>query len=442
MPASYFGNIDSTNTASLNWKQFFSDKNLISLIDTALTNNWDVQIAYQRIQAAQSGVLSSKGALKPKVDASVAAGLSKFGLYTMDGAGNKGTEIYDGKDIPQHLPDYFIGLQTAWEIDLWGKLKNQKRAAIFRFLSTVEGKNLVVTELISELAASYYELLSLDETLKIINETIGLQENAFEIVKVQKEAAAANELAVKQFEAELLNTQGLKFEISQQIAETESRINFLVSRYPEPVIRDTTYFQNNVPAQLNAGIPFSLLQNRPDIRQAEFELAASKADVMAAKAAFYPSLNITGGIGFQAFKPGLLLIAPESIAYNLLGSLTAPLVNRAAIKAEFNRASAEQLQALYNYQKTILNGYVEVYNEIQRIRSLEQVFELKTRETNALTQSISISELLFRTGRANYLEVLFAQQNAIRAKLQLIETKKNEFLATVNMYKALGGGWR
>lgn len=442
MPASFDNNRDTANTATINWRQFFSDKNLVNLIDTALVNNWDVQTAWQRIKMAESGILFAKSFLKLTVDAGAAVGLTRFGLYTMDGAGNKGTEIHNGKDIPVNLPDYFTGLQTSWEIDLWGKLKNSKKAAVARYLSSIEGRNLVLTELITEIASAYHELLSLDQNLKIINETITLQENALEIVKVQKEAAVVNELAVKQFEAQLLNIKGMRYETLQQIAETENRINFLTGRYPETVERDTSVLVNTLPPEVKTGIPATLLQNRPDIRQAEFELAATKADVLTARAAFYPSLNIDGSIGFQAFKAGLLFKTPESVAFGLLGSLSAPLINKAAIKAEFNRANAAQLEALYNYQKTIVNGYVEVYNEMQRLKNLQQVFELKTNEVNVLTQSIDISSELFRTARANYLEVLLTQQTALQARLELIETKKNQFLSTINIYKALGGGWR
>jgi outer membrane protein, multidrug efflux system len=433
---------DSSNMATIRWDHFFNDKNLASLIDTALMNNWDVLIAFQRMQAAQSDVLVSKGALNPTVAGGVAAGINKFGLYTMDGAGNKGTTIYNGNDIPEHLPDYFVGLQTTWEIDLWGKLRNRKKAAIARFLATVEGRNLVKTGLIAEIASFYYELLALDQTIKILNENITIREKAYRMVKVQKEADVTNELAVKQFEAQLLNLQASRLQVLQQIAETENRINLLAGRYPGTIMRDTSFFDNTSPLEMKAGIPSALLQNRPDIRQAELELMASKADVQAAKAAFYPSLNINGSVGFQAFKAGLLFTAPKSVAYGLLGSLTAPLINRTAIKAEFNRANAFQLELLYNYQKTIVNGYVEVYNELLRTKNLQQVFDVKTREAIALTQSIDISEKLFRTGRANYLEVLFAQQNALQARLELVETKKSQLLTTVNMYKALGGGWR
>jgi outer membrane protein, multidrug efflux system len=269
MPESFDTTKDATNSADINWKQFSNDKNLITLIDTALKNNWDVMIALQRIKAAQSDVLLSKGALKPIVNGSGGAGIRKFGLYTMDGAGNITTEIYNGKIIPTHLPDYFIGLQTSWELDIWGKLRNKRQAAAARLLASTEGRNLVITNLITEISIAYYELLALDNQLAIIDESIALQENAFKIVKVQKEAAAANELAVRQFEAQLLNLRSMKKEVLQQIAENENKINSLCGRFPQPIARDKSSLTQFLPPQFKVGVPSALLQNIPDIRQAE-----------------------------------------------------------------------------------------------------------------------------------------------------------------------------
>ncbi|HKG69609.1 MAG TPA: TolC family protein, partial [Segetibacter sp.] len=217
VPHTFLESKDTTNSASINWKAYFSDSHLTGLIDTAIKNNFDVLIAYQRIQAAQSEVLLTKGALKPFVNETAAAGISKFSAYTMDGAGNKGTEIYNGNDIPTVLPDYFVGLQSTWEIDVWGKLRNRKSAAVARYLADVEGRNWVITNLITEIANSYYELLALDRQLEIIDTTIALQENALEMVKVQKEAARANELAVKQFEGQLIGFKSIRWEFLQQI---------------------------------------------------------------------------------------------------------------------------------------------------------------------------------------------------------------------------------
>jgi NodT family efflux transporter outer membrane factor (OMF) lipoprotein len=440
LPESYGNTTDTVSSATVNWKTFYSDKYLVKLIDTALVNNYDVLISLQKIKAAQSDVLFSKGSMLPSVSGIASAGVRRFGLYTMDGAGNATTDITPGKLIPINLPDYLVGLQTSWEVDVFGKLKNQKKAAVSRVLSSEAMKNVVTTNLIAEIANSYYELIALDQSLATIDQNIAIQENALEMVIVMKEAAASNELAVKQFKAQLLNIKAMKVELQQQITEIENKINFLIGSYPQKVERQTSFTASNLPSEIQFGIPSALLQNRPDIRMAEFELIASKSDLKSAKAQFYPNLTITGGMGYQAFKPNLLF-DPQSVAFNLLGGLTAPLLNRSAIKASFNKANAYQVEALYSYQSTILNAYSEVNTEMARITNLKELLKLKTEETQLLNNSIEIASDLFKFGRANYLEVLTVQQNALQAELDLIETKKQQFQTTVNVYKALGGGW-
>jgi NodT family efflux transporter outer membrane factor (OMF) lipoprotein len=368
--------------------------------------------------------------------------ITRYGRYTMDGAGNITTDILPGEIVPINLPDYLVGLQTAWEVDITGKIRNRKRAALARYLASVEGRNWVVTNIVAEVAANYYELLSLDHELELIRETIANQQNALNTVTIQKETGRANELVVRQFKAQLLNSQALELEITQQIIQTESQINVLLGRYPQPIVRNKNSFDQIIPPTIQSGIPSDLLRNRSDIKQAEMELVASKADVRSAKAAFYPSFFITGGIGFQAFRTSLLFNIPESFVFNAIGSLTAPLVNRNAIKAEFKATSALQVEALLNYQRSILTAYVEVYNELNKLNTLQRVYRLKSEEVNTLAQAIETSTDLFKTGRATYLEVLLTQQNLLDAKLNFIDVRRNQFMSTVNIYKALGGGWR
>lgn len=443
MPDSFAYAKDSSSSATINWRHYFSDPDLLFLIEEALKNNSDMLIALQRIEGARSGVILNRGALLPAVSVNASYWQRKFGYYTMDDAGNRTTEIEPGKFVPTHLPDYFLGLQTSWEIDVFGKLRNRKKAAFAKFFATVEGKNLVVTNLIADVANNYYELLALDNELDITRETIRLQENAFELVKAQKSVGVVTELAVKEFEAQLLNSKAMEYELFQEVTETENRINYLLGRYPQAINRDKTKLDKELPIKANVGIPSDLLRNRPDIRQAEFEMIAAKANVNAAKAAFYPSLNITGTLGFQGYKAALLFTNPQSIAYSALGSLIAPLINRAAIKAEFKTANAAQMESFYNYQKTILNGYVEVYNEVARIRNLEKMVEFRTQEVTSLNEAIGISSDLFKTGKATYVEVLMtSQKSALESKFQLIVTKKRQFNAMIDIYKALGGGWK
>ncbi len=442
LPANYKDSNDSANTATVNWKEYFKDADLTRLIDSALKNNLDLLVAFQKIKVLQSNAKIAKNGIFPTINGLVSGGQRKYGLYTMDGAGNISTEITKNQLVPVHLPDYYAGLQTSWEVDIWEKLRNKKKSAIARYFAGVEGKNLTVTIVVSETARLYYDLLALDNELDIIKETITLQTKALAIVNAQKESGYVTTLAVNQFEAQLLHSKALQLKIEQEIVECESAINFLLGRLPQPVSRKKEMFNVPLPATVKAGIPSELLLFRPDIRQAEYELLASKIDVKVAKAAFYPSLTITGAYGYQAFKTGFLFLSPQSIAYTLLGSLTAPVINRSAIRQEFKNANSNQYTAMYQYQKTIINGYIEVYNELSKISKLGQIYQLKNQETESLKKAIEASSELYTAGRANYLEVLTSQKNALESQLELVNTKKMQHHSLINIYKALGGGWK
>ncbi len=440
VPASYNSSQDTTNTAKIKWKDFFTDTNLAVLIDSALQNNQELNITAQEIQIAKNEIRARKGEYLPFVGLRGGAGLEKVPRYTNIGAMEANTEIKPGKEMPEPLTDFMGGAYATWEVDIWRKLRNAKKAAVNRYLASVEGRNFMVTNLIAEIANSYYELLALDNQLAIVQQNIKIQSDALEIVRLQKEAARVTELPVRRFQAQVLNTQSLQYEIQQKITETENRINFLVGRFPQPVHRNTQAFENLMPKAIQAGIPAQLLANRPDIKQAELNLAAAKLDVQVAKARFYPSLGISAGIGYQAFNPSYLL-KPESLLYNLAGDLTAPLINKNAIKALYASANAQQIQAVYNYERSILNANMEVLNQLAKIGNLEKSYDFKSKEVQALAQSIDISNNLFRSARADYMEVLMTQRDALESRFDLIETKMQQLKAMVNVYRALGGGW-
>lgn len=432
----------ATTVASINWRQYFSDPPLQKLLDTAVRNNADLQIALQRIEASRASVKFAGGALLPQVGLNIGGGVRKFGLYTMDGAGNASTEITPGQTVPVDLPDIYVGLQSSWEIDVWGKLRNQRKAAVASYLASIEGTNFVIANLVAEVAIHYNELLALDHQLDIVRQTLQKQQEALEVIKLQKQAGRANELAVQQFYAQLLNTRSLEKNTQQQRFETENRINFLLGRYPQPIARTKDLFFQEPPKSLSAGIPSQLLANRPDVREAEFQIKASQFDVKAAKAAFFPNFNITASFGFQAFDPEFLFQSPASIAYSVMGTMVAPLVNKNALKARFNTAKANQLSAMHHYQKTILNAYVEVANSLSGIDKLAEIKALKKQQSEVLNESVDTSQALYKAGRATYLEVLIAQQSALQSTLELINVTKQQRMAAVTIYKALGGGWR
>lgn len=432
----------NNNSGTTPWRQFFTDPNLVALIETALKNNQELMITLQEIEIAKSGVLAKKGRLTPTVSAGIGAGVKKAGRYTSEGAGDATTEIEPGKEMPDPLGNFEGGLMANWEVDIWKKLRTEKESAVAHYLSTVEGKNFILSNLIEEVANNYYELLALDNQLDIIQQYTKLQQRALEISKIQKEAAAATELAVKKFEAELAKSKASEFTIRQEITEKENEINALCGRFPQPIVRSKEDFMSMIPQTVYTGIPSQLLANRPDIKQAELELKSSKLDVEAARKEFYPSLEISATLGLEAFKPSYLVKLPESMAASLVGELAGPLINKSAIKANFQTADARQIQALYEYDKTILNAYLDVANLMSKVKNIDQYYKLKSEETQALEKSIDIANQLFKNSRADYLEVLLNQRDALDAKMELVEAKQKQLSTVVDIYKSLGGGWK
>lgn len=432
---------DTANSAEIKWKDFFNDENLKTLIDTALVKNQELNIMLQQVDIAKNEIRARKGEYLPFVGLGGGAEVAKVGRYTSQGANDANTEIKPGQEFPEPLPNYGVGAFATWELDVWKKLRNSKKAATMEYLSSVEGKNFMVTNLIAEIADSYYELEALDNKLVILKQNLELQNNGLRTIRIQKTAAHATELGVQRLEAEVHKNTGLLYTVEQQIVEAENKINFLIGRSPQHVNRDSDNFVDKNIGSLNVGIPSQLLSNRPDIRRAEFELKAAKLDTKVARANFYPSFTLRAGVGFEAFNLKYLIQAPTSLLYNLAGDVVAPLINRNAIKAAYYNANDKQLQAIFDYEKTILNAHVEVVNGLSKINNLRKNYDEKTQQVANLKNSIEIINQLFSAVRAEYMEVLLTQRDALESKLQLVETKQQQLSARVNLYKSLGGGW-
>ncbi|GAA3514433.1 TolC family protein [Aquimarina addita] len=433
---------DTLNNGVVPWKDFFSDSYLNTLIDIALLNNQELNIMLQQIAVAKNEIKARKGEYLPFLNYWAGAEVEKVGEFTRNGAVESNLSIREEDAFPDPLQKYTTGLFASWELDVWKKLRNSKKAAVMEYLASMEGKNFMVTNLVAEIAYAYYELIALDSQLTIIEQNLEIQQNALAIVKLQKQAARATELAVKRFEAEVLKNRSGKYEVKQQIVEAENRINFLLGRQPTPINRISEDFLDTPINTVSTGIPSQLLQNRPDIRRAEYELAVTKLDVKIARANFYPSFSLKAGVGLEAFRPKFLTSIPESLFYSLAGDVVGPLINRNAIKAEYSNANAKQLRAVFEYEKTILNGYMEVTNELSNIENLKKNYEFKNEQVNALTKSIEIANQLFQSARADYMEVLLTQRDALESKIELVETKKEQIMARISVYRALGGGWK
>jgi NodT family efflux transporter outer membrane factor (OMF) lipoprotein len=432
---------DTTTAAQVPWRAFFADSLLRTLIDTALQHNPEALATLQEIEIAQAELRGVRGRLAPRVSIGAGAGLDKAGRYTAEGAGNDATDMTPGRRVPDPLGDLTIGAQASWEVDVRGRIRNQRGAALARVLGSVEGRRYVQTALVAEVANTYYELLALDAKLAIIRQAIDLQRNELAVVRAQREAAAVTELAVTQFEALLLNAQGLEYEVQQEIRDAENRMNRLLGRFPQPVPRGT--LGSLAPATaLAVGLPSQLLRQRPDIRQAEATLAATRFDVRTARAEFLPEVNLGATFGVRAFTGAYLFTLPESMIYSIVGDLAMPLFNRTALQAEFRRASAIQQQAVLAYRQRVLEGVSEVSTLSSAITNLEQAYQFKSRQSAALDRSVGIARDLFAAARANYLEVLTAQREAIDVRLELVETRLRQQVAVTSLYRALGGGWQ
>lgn len=446
VPESYHRQIDTLSAGNQPWHSFFADKNLIALIDSALDNNPDMLQALNRIDIAHANLRIRRAAALPSVDAIAEAGLRKFGFYTMDGIGNYDTNFSDNlqedERLPDPLPDYFVGVRTSWEIDLWGKLRSQKRAAYQRFLSTYEGQKLVKTTLIADVATSYYDLLAYESELAILHKNILEQEKALEIIDILKSTARETELGVQQFKATLANSKAREQVVTQQISEVENHLNFLLGRFEGEILRDTTQWDSVGETILSSGSPAQLIALRPDIRQASLELLAGKSDADAAKSALLPSLVLSPYIGYQAFDINKLFVSPTSIAYGLLGGISGPILNRQALRSAYATEIASYGIAFQQYEKAVLNAWNEVKTLQQAQGFIEQRRMFNREEVEALRSAVEVANQLFLTGRATYLDIITAQRNALEAELNLIATHREQMRARINLYKALGGGWQ
>lgn len=435
----------TTSIAQINWENYFQDPRLKALISSALTHNQDNLMTLERIKASRASLLAAKAGLLPTISGMAGASQRKFGEYTMDGVGNFDTnlseDLPEDKRIPDPYKDFIIGANFEWELDVWGKLRNRKRAAASRYLASEEFSKSVRTWLVAEVASTYYDLLALDAEIQVLNENIRLQELALRLIIELKEGGKANQLAIDQFEALVLNSKSqLEAKLRQQ-KTSEYGLTRLVGSVETTLDRIELDSAVEKPKALEIGLPAQMIQYRPDVREAELNLQATKFDVSAAKAAFYPSINLFGMAGFNAFEFSKLFFNPASTMFQFGAGLTAPIFNRRQIQTEFELAKADQQIALLEYEKRTLNAFLEVLDLVNQINTYENQLTLKQNEVSVLQRSIENSNTLFSVGYANYLEVINAQTRALESSIELAELKASRLKAHVQLYRALGGGW-
>lgn len=446
VPAAFDSNASYAVTAPLQLDAFYQDPHLQHLLKTALQNNFDIKIAMQRLAMANAEWKMAKGLWLPSLQFGGGASGNKYGKYTMEGVGNFDTNLSPNISDDQRVktnpvPNYLLNLGVNWEVDLWGKYKHMRKAAQANFLASEEGKKMVLANVATEVAKNYYLLIALDEELIIFEENISLLNKSVEVIKIQKEVGRATELGVQQFEAQLLNSMAAKEIILQKINAVEHQLKILIGTYDAAILRATKIDFKQIANLSNLITPQSVLQNRPDVQYAFQVLNSAKANAMAVRAAFYPSLNVGANVGFNAFA-GKMLFNPGSLAWNVLGGLTAPIWQKNQLKSQFNIATAQQLAAFYDFEKTAIAAYNEVGTLVYQIASYEKVHALKTREVASLESAIEASNDLYVAGYANYLELIAAQKSKLDANIQRVEILNEQAKCMIMLYKAIGGAWQ
>ncbi len=299
-----------------------------------------------------------------------------------------------------------------------------------------------MTTLVAEVSNTYFELMSLDNQLDIVTRYVDILEQIRGFVQLQQQAGRVTSLPVKRFEAEVLKNQGKKFQLQQKVYVTQNKLNTLLGRYPQEIPRDSKNFPRMILTKVKASVPAKLLDNRPDVKKAALELEASKLNVEVAKARFYPSLSIDASAGYEHFNSRHFEAPVTAGFYSLAANLAAPIINRNAIKADYFSADNRQVQAVYHFEKTLIEAYSDVVNQLNTTKNFDQMYEQKLKQVEALNEAIDVSNTLFKAARVDYVESLLTQRDALEAQIELVEVKQQQLSAYVNLYKSLGGGWR
>lgn len=422
---------DSATIADLPWQTVFKDAKLNALIQKGLDQNINLKNAIENIVQARATLRKSKFAYYPTLNLDANVTRTKQSEAALN---------FGGASINTLTTTYKLGLSTSWEADIWGKLSSSKRAAFASYLATDAAKQAVQTQLIADIANNYFLLLSLDKQLEITRETLESRIKNVETIKELKEGAIVTGAAVVQSEANRYAAEVLIPDLKQSIRETENALNILMGQAPGPIERGTLEDQA-VPDNIAIGLPSQLLQNRPDVRQAEFNFRAAFETTNLARTYFYPSLTLTASGGFSNLE--LKDFFSNSVFYSLVGGLTQPLFNQGANKARLTTAQSQQLQALNNFQQSLLVAGQEVSNALYSYQMAVEKQDSRARQIESLAKAVDYTQQLLEYSSAtNYTDVLTSEQNLLAAQLSGVNDNLQKLQALVDLYRALGGGWK
>ena len=410
---------DTANMANLPWEEVFTDPKLQDLIRTGLERNTNLQTALLQVSEARASLMTSRLSYLPSLNLTPQGGISSFD-------GSKGSWTWSAP------------VAASWQLDLFGGILNSKRAARVALEQSEAYRQAVQTQVVASIATYYYTLLMLDKQLEITEETVVLWKENVETMKALKEGASVNEAAVVQSEANYYAVVASVSSLKDQIRQTENALSLLLRQAPQQIERGTLDEQH-LPDEIKAGVPIQLLANRPDVKVAEMTLASMYYNTNSARAAFYPSITISGSAGWTN-SAGRMIVNPGKVLLSALGSLTQPLFNRGANIARLKIAKAQQEEAMLAFEQAILNAGAEVSNALSEYETATQTLEQRILQINSLEKSVEYTQDLLSFGTSTYLEVLTAQQSLLSAQLSGVSDQFSQMQALVTLYQALGGG--
>lgn len=433
-----FGNTAATDTtiAKAPWKQFFPDPALQQLISEALAGNFDLQIALKRIEAASAYVKQAKAAFLPSVNANATANTNIPSKNSLNGLSlNNFLQT-------SHIEDYTLGVGLSWEIDVWGKIRRQKEAALASYLQTYEAAKAVQTGIVANVANSYFNLLMLDAQLAIARRNVALGDTIVQMIRMQKTAGEVTELAVQQAVAQQQSAALLVPQLEQAAAIQENAIRILTGQLPGTVTRNGTLEGFPVWDSLHTGVPADVLANRPDVKASEMGLKAANANVGVAQGSMYPTLSLTANGGLNAYEIGKWFSMPNSLFGTVAGNIAQPVFQQRRLKTQLEVSKIERDQAVISFRQAMTNAVREVSDALVQLQQLQKQQDIAASRLETTQQAVNNARLLFRSGLANYLEVISAQGNSLQAELTQVDIRRQRLTAMVDLYRSLGGGYQ
>ena len=424
--ASDQGQTQAASYADLPWWQVFQDPQLQELIRTALKQNYDLQLAVERINAARAQLAITRSNLFPQVQGE---------------AGGTGGKEYTLQSKYNFL---VLAVDATFQLDLFGRLRRATEAARAQLLATEDAQQTVVLTLVSDVASDYFALLDLDLQLQISRDTVKTQEDAVRLTKLRMGHGVATELDVLQAQQVLDSANAAIPDLERQIAQEENAISILLGDYPQGVERGRPLVDQPLPPEVPPGLPSALLERRPDIREAEQNLVAANAEIGVAKAAFFPSISLTGSVGGAFGRSNVFtsLMSSHTGIWSYGAQLTQPIFTGGALKGNLRLAESEYQQALISYKQTIQQAFGDVSNALIAYQKYHQVRVRQEKTVVDLQDSVNLSLSRYRGGITTYLEVLDGQRSLYSAELTLAQARGNEYQSLVQLYDALGGGWQ